>query len=395
MELTVRPLTEDDAEASRRLGHEAFGMPASAPTEPATLDRPGQSGYGAFDGDTLVARMIDRAYDSYYGGAAMSTAGIASVTVAVEYRGRGTLGPLLAQTLAAARSRGAVLSTLFPTAPGIYRRFGYEVVAAFDTVQVPSHVLGSVTTSASVGTRRATVADVGSVRAVYDAWACQQNGPLTRRGVSFPASDKEYLDGFTGVTLAVDGDDVVHGYASWQRGQGYGEKAVLEVSELLATDPEGYQALLSALGSFSSVTPQTRLDTSGDDLARMFLPSTHWNVVDSSPYMLKLVDVAGAFTLRHYPTGFSDELTFGLAGDFLSENNGGYVLDVSNGRGSCTRAELGGRVFTPQGLALMFAGTQSSANLRAAGLVSGGDVDEDGTWDAHFGGRQPHIRNYF
>jgi hypothetical protein len=137
------------------------------------------------------------------------------------------------------------------------------------------------------------------------------------------------------------------------------------------------------------------LDTSGDDVARMFLPSVHWHVVDSSPYMLKLIDVAGALTMRHYPTGFSDELTFVLAGDFLADNNGGYVLDVSNGRGSCTRAELGGRVFTPQGLALMFAGSQSSANLRAAGLISGGDVDEDGTWDAHFGGRQPHIRNYF
>ena len=50
---------------------------------------------------------------------------------------------------------------------------------------------------------------------------------------------------------------------------------------------------------------------------------------------------------------------------------------------------------TPAGLALMFAGAQSSANLRSAGHLSGGVTDEDGTWDALFGGRQQHVRNYF
>ena len=37
-----------------------------------------------------------------------------------------------------------------------------------------------------VRTRRATPADFDAVREVYDAWAAAQNGPLTRRGPSFP-----------------------------------------------------------------------------------------------------------------------------------------------------------------------------------------------------------------
>jgi predicted acetyltransferase len=143
------------------------------------------------------------------------------------------------------------------------------------------------------------------------------------------------------------------------------------------------------------VTASVELDTSGDDLVRLFLPSVDWTVVHHRPYMLKLLDIAGALTQRHYPAGFSDELTFSLVGDSLPDNDGGYVLDVSNGRGSCVRGEQEGRVFTSAGLALMFAGAQSSANLRAAGQLSGGDADQDATWDAHFGGRQPHIRNYF
>ena len=41
--LTVRPLEAADAEASRTLGFEAFGMPTSPPPEPATLDQPGRT----------------------------------------------------------------------------------------------------------------------------------------------------------------------------------------------------------------------------------------------------------------------------------------------------------------------------------------------------------------
>ena len=57
----------------------------------------------------------------------MPIAGIAAVAVRPEHRGSGLLAPLFAALLADARERGAVVSTLFPTAPGIYRRLGYEV----------------------------------------------------------------------------------------------------------------------------------------------------------------------------------------------------------------------------------------------------------------------------
>jgi predicted acetyltransferase len=288
-----------------------------------------------------------------------------------------------------------VISTLFPTAPRIYRRFGYEVIGDFVTVEVPSPALAAVAPAEGVRTRRARGTDVEAIRGIYDLWASEQNGPLTRRGPSFPEPANGYLAEYTGVTVAVDAADLVLGFVSWERGQGYGDAAKLEISDLLATDAAAYRALLVAMSSFSSVTPHTRIDTSGFDLVRLFLPSLHWQVVDSSPYMLKVLDVSGALTQRRYPSGFSGELAFSVTGDFLAHNNGGYLLDVSNGRGNCVRGEHGGRALTSHGLALLFAGAQSSANLRAAGHLSGGDVAEDDTWDALFGGRQVHIRDYF
>src|SRR4051794_32868389 len=115
--IDVRPLVAADADANRTLGWEAFGLPATPPTDAATIDQPGRQWWGAFAGDRLAARLCVRTYDSWFGGARVPTAGVAGVTVGMEYRGRGLLSPLLGAALGRARELGSAISTLFPTAP--------------------------------------------------------------------------------------------------------------------------------------------------------------------------------------------------------------------------------------------------------------------------------------
>ena len=397
MTFVIRRLAAEDAEAARRLGFEAFGVPTTPPSEPARLDQPGRTSLGAFLGDELVAKAVDRAFDSYFGGVAVPTSGIAGVTVAAESRGQGTLTPLFTALLQAARERGAVVSALFPTAPRIYRRFGYEVVTDLETIELPTSVLGLVARPATVRTRRAVAADFDAVRAVYEAWAIGQNGPLSRRGLSFPATAEKFLETFTGVTVAEDEAGGICGYASWERGQDFGEEAVIAVSDLLAASADGYRALLTTIGSFSSVTARTALRTSGPDPVRLFLPTAHWRRTRVLPYMIKVLDVPAAIGLRRYPPQLSTELTFRLTGDFLTENDAAYRISVAGGHAECTVDDSADpdRIITPNGLALLYAGAQSSANLRAAGHLSGGSVAEDQDWDAAFGGRQVHIRDFY
>jgi len=397
MDYQVRPLTADDIRASRRLGWEAFGVPGSPPTEVPTEFPPGMRPFGAFDGEILAARMIDREYDSHFGGTLVPTCGIAGVTTAAEYRGAGLLTPLFRATLHAARQRGAAISTLFPTAPRIYRRFGYEMAGDYVTVEVPTTSLAALPAGDTLLVRRATAGDYDAVRTVYAAWASAQNGPLTRTGPSFPATADEFIESFTAVTVAVDGEGVVHGYVSWDRGQGYGENARLEVADLIATRPEATRALLAVLGSFASVAPTTRIDTSGVDLARLLIPSLHWRVVDSSPYMVRLLDLPSAFGTRRFAPHVEARLPFTLADEFLDELSGDWLLEVGGGIAQCTRAEgrgVGGPAFDGRGLALMYAGSQGAANLRMAGLLRG-EAGQDPIWDNLFGGRQFHIRDYF
>lgn len=396
-ERVTRKLTVDDFHDSIRLAVEAFGEfpPGTPPPSPEGFPRPGRHTWGAFEDGALVARAVGSEYHSWFRGVEVPTCGVAGVTVVAERRGHGLLRDLFHEVLDEGAGRGEVVSTLFPTAPGIYRRLGYELVGSYDTVELPTAELTAVRAPDGVTTRRATVADVPAVRAAYAAWAAGQNGPLTRTGPCFPATDEDLVAAYTGITLAEDAEGRLVGYASWKRGRGYDADATIDIGDLVALTPDAARALWRVLGSFTSVTGRVRLPTSGTDVARLVLPASEWAVTRRHPYMLRVHDVAAALTAL--PLAGVAGLEFAVAGDPLGTMDGGYRLRVADGRATCERADVpdGAAVLTPQGLALAYAGAQSCANLRFAGHLRGGDPAFDATLDALLGGRQVHIRDYF
>lgn len=396
MPLTTRPLTRDDFDQSMALIREAFGdlPPGATPPSADDFPRPGYHAFGTFDDGHLVARVVTREYYSWFGGSAVPTGGIAGVAVSAERRGEKLLDELFRVVLEdGLRERGEAVSTLFCTAPGIYRKFGYELVSSYDTVEVPAATLARIGAPAGVRTRRATPNDFDAVCEVYDAWAAEQNGPLTRRGPSFPADARAFIDAFTGVTLAVDHAGDVVGFASWRRGRGSGDSSTLEVFDLLALSGDAYGALWRVLGSFGSVVGQVRLCTSGHDVARLWLPSAHWKVVEREPYMLRVHDVPGAFAGRDWPV--DGDVAFSVAGDHVGTTNGDWRLVIERGKATCALAAAAdGPVLTPGGLALAWAGAQTCANLRMAGHLSGG-MENDEALDRVLVPRPIHIRDYF
>lgn len=396
-----RPLTGDDLPASIALSVEAFGaIPPGAPVpDPAHFPPPGRHPWGTFEEGRLLGRVTSREFHSWWHGRSVPTNGIAAVAVTAEARGRGLLDDLFAAVLAEGLAeRGEVVSTLYPTAPGIYRRFGYEVVGSLETVEVPVSALAGLPPADGVGLRRAGPDDVEAVRDLYDVWAAGCNGPLSRRGPSFPATAEEVVDAFTGITLA-ERDGRLVGWCSWERGAGFTQDSVVEVSDLVAVDAGAARALWRLLGSFSPVTGRVRVQTSGADTARLALPSAHWSVVEQHPYMLRVHDVAAALTgLLLAPPGWRvPEVAFSVAGDLLGVADGDYVLSVQAGVSACVRGARadGGPVLTPRGLAMVWSGAWSCADARAAGQLEGGAPDTDRTLDLLLGGRQVHVRDWF
>ncbi len=392
--METRILTADDLPLMTALSKEAFGAwPVGTPEpDPAKYPQPGRHSWGTLDDGVLLARVMGREYHSWFHGVEVATNGIAGVAVRTEARGQGLLDELFRVTLdEGLRERNEVISTLFPTAPGIYRRFGYELVSSYDAVEVPTTALAAVRPGAAVTLRRATADDFDAVRGVYDVWASAHNGPLTRRGPSFSATAQEFIDAFTGVTLACADDGSVLGYCSWERGSGYDEKATIEVADLLAATPDALRALLRSLGSFATVAGHVRFLTSGLDAIRLVMPSVAWPVTGGHAYMLRVHDVVGACTGLSLPEG--GPARFSVQGDLMETMDGSYEL--VGGASVCTRVDdSDGPVFAPRGLALAYAGAASCATIRTAGLLTG-PTTYDETIDGLFGAREPHIRDYF
>ena len=396
----VRPVTADDFEQTLALGLEAFGdLPVGMARPTAEgFPAPGRHSWGAFEDGRLLGRAVGREYHSWWHGVAIATCGVAGVTIAAEERGAGLLDAIFRPLLADAAERGEVISTLYPSAPGVYRRFGYELVGALETVDIPTaELLGIRRPAVGVRTRRATLEDVPAVRDLYTAWAQEQNGPLTRGGVSFPATDQELLDSATAVTVAVDEDDRIVGYLIWTRGRGNGSEGRLTVEDAVAVTADAHRALWRMVATFAPVTPVVRLTTSGADLLRVVLPSASWQVVEARPYMLRLLDVEAAFSLL--PAGaLRGDAVFGVAGDRFCGTDGSYAVRASPEGVTCERVDDASTpehaVFTPGGLALAWSGLQTCANLRMAGLLTGG-TGADLLLDGLFRGRPLHIRDYF
>jgi predicted acetyltransferase len=401
MSLTVRPVEYADQPDYTRLGGEAFGTPEGGRPVPTReeWEAAGFREWGTFDDGDLAARLRVYGFTSWFHGVQVPTAGIAGVAVQPERRGSGHLARLFDAALDEARDRGEAISTLFPTAPGIYRGLGYEVVGSFDDVDVPLQNLSRVAAPAGVLTRRANVADFDAIVAVHRAWAAAQNGPVSRAEKPFWTPPEKFFADYTGVTLAVDGAGEVVGFASWIRGEGYTPAtAVMEVDDLIALTPDAARALWRTIGSFSTVVGTARVSTSGLDPAWLVLPDLTSTVHSAHPYMLRILDVPGALGGMESPLE-GVRVPFAVRG--ARDLAGAWTLTVSDGVSQLERDAVAAEdahherpVLSPNGLALLYAGAESAANLRMAGHLTGAR-DHDAVLTALFAGRRLHVRDYF
>lgn len=398
MEPLIRELTEADLDANHRLGAEAFGY--ASDRQPSALPPVGGAVLGAFIGEALTAKIRARDDEIHLpGNRALAMFGVEGVAVDPEARGRGLLSPLFRAGFDRAQRIGQPISVLYPTAAGIYRRFGYEVVGSLEQREIPAASLTKIKAPEGVSLRRATADDLDPIRRLYATWAAERLGPLTRVRPTAPILSAGYIASPAAVTLAISNSGEVVGSVRWTRGAGYDPTtSIIEVEDLIGITPDATRALWRFLATFDSVSGRVNVELPTGDDCLTVLPAEPAPPIKEHRYMLALLDIPAALTARRGVPGLTIQLPFGVTGGFADDVDGHYVLEAAGGELRCSRygpsdGPNTGPTFHARGLAALYGGAQRCAALRSGGLLEG-PTGQDTVWDALFN-VPTHIRDYF
>ncbi|MBE1492240.1 GNAT family N-acetyltransferase [Plantactinospora soyae] len=372
----IRQLEVGEFAAAGELGRLAFGSapsaaPSAAPTTPPPL-LSGLTRYGAFDSDgRLVGKAVDLHHEQWWAGRRLVAADVAGVAVLPEARGRGVARSLLQELLRGAHAREAAVSALYPTVTEPYRRSGWEVTGALRAVDLPTVALPRTRPAPDLSVRPGGPEDLPAVADLYDRIARHRCGLLTRRGGLFDRDEPPTAlpDGMDGLTLVEQGGHLV-GYASWERGRGYDQHAVLTVQDVLATTPEAARELVGVLASWHSVTPTVRLWPLAHDAIAAQLPLEHARQHEQRVWMHRPVDVVRAVAGRGWPERVRGHVEFSLTDDVAPWNSGNWRLEVDGGAAELHRiSEQPPLTLSVRGFALLYTGAANAYAVAEAGLL--------------------------
>jgi predicted N-acetyltransferase YhbS len=393
----------------RAFGTLAAGQQArwQAELDPVIRDR---RCLAAFDGSRVVAVARFHDMTQWWYGRAVPMAGVASVAVAPEDRGRGAGRALVTALLELIASRGYPLSVLFPSTLPLYRSLGWEIAGTSYEAVIPAHALrslggpdGTVPGAPGqgrdgVGIRRAGPGDAAEAERVLGRvhMAARDCGPTNRDGQDLKLAlggDRYYC------YLAADGLLIY----TWRKGHDE-----LFVRLAVASSAQTTRALWGIVGSHCWIADTVRAWVGPADPVWWLTREPFADAVDHDDWMLRVVDPAAAIEARGFPPAAELALLLRIADEARPGNSGLWRLAVGGGRGSLRPAGEGGQPLAAgaplgagaeplavgaeplavgaRGLAALYGGTPV-ATLRRAGLAAGGDEAADALLDGAFAAR--------
>jgi predicted acetyltransferase len=284
-DVTIRPAEATDIQDVAALWCQAFPGKRTAAERARMLEAGGR--YGGLEtvlvarddaGHLLAACKIYR-LTQHIAGAPMPMMGLAAVAVAPEARRQGLGAHLCTRAMDAARSRGDVISTLYPFSAHYYERLGWGLVGELHEHRFRADALPRSDEADHVRPAR-DAADADAVAACYARVAARSNGPITRDariwayllsgeelGVRLLPAAGERATSPAALPMATSRRHVavvhdhggVAGYALLTRPrEGAAESSATHVRELVAETEEAYRGLLGHLARESDRWPVLR-----------------------------------------------------------------------------------------------------------------------------------------
>ena len=383
----IRPISEEEFSAFYAVIEHAFNAQYPADLELRyemavfEFDR----SLAAFDGATMVGTAAALSLRMTVPGGDATVAGVTAVATAPAHRRRGILTSLMHRQLADLRERGEAVAALFASEAGIYARFGYGAATSDLNLAIRRGEGALLVPATALGPLRLRTAEPRDATAelaeVFDAVLHERPGMFARddRWWEHILWDPEHRrSGRSPQRCVIAEDDAgPRGYALYSVCPSWGDDGipdgVLQVRELMATDPAAYAAIWNDLLSRDLVSEVRAVSRAVDEPLLYLLADRR----RARPQLfdglwVRLVSVPEALAGRRYSCPV--DVVIEVADDVFAENTGRWRLRApgraEDGRATCARTSAAADVTLPvQSLGAAYMGGTRLDALARAGLA--------------------------
>jgi predicted acetyltransferase len=378
--VAYRRITEEEKPAAMAALGLGFGMPGEVRESAARVDAE-QLRVMEVDGE--FASVLRRSLmPQYWLGRPVPSGQVLALATPPEHGGRGHGLALLKGMLAELHEAGVPTVTLQPSTARFYRAAGFEFAGAWNVYEVDCEHVPALGRAYRV--RRLPADDLGPIMKLYEQLAPTRHGAFAReewwwRALSRPRSSA----GEATTNLLLETADGPVGWAMLAFGtetSSSNEPIALRVRVqdwgwLPGHDP----AVLGVLAGYRTMDGIVRWTGPDPDPFLFLLPNESIRLARRRHWMLRLVDVAGAFAARPYPPAAAGRVVLGVEDPLCPWNSGAWSLEIDGGQGRVERASRGparstaAAMLTIRGLAALFTGFAGPDELVRAGLLDGLD----------------------
>lgn len=325
-------------------------------------------------GSRVVAGLWVIPMGQWFGGKSVPMTGVAAVGVGPESRGQGSAAELMKNTLREMRDSGVPLSGLYPATQSLYRLVGYECAGARYSIKIAPKDIRIKDRELSL--RPAGGEDKEAIAETYRTHARGFDGHLDRGPYVW---DRVYeLRGTPATGYVVEEEGRITGYVFLLQKEAESGPYKLMLTDLTAVTPGAGRRLWSFLADHRSMVPEVSWFGGPNHPLLMLPQERHYELSLQIFWMTRILDVAAALEARGYPPGVRNRIHLEIEDDVIPENTGRYVLEVEDGSARVTRGGNGSLRMHIRGLAPLYSGFFSPAQLRAAELLLGdaGEVEK-------------------
>ena len=297
----------------------------------------------------------------WFGGECVPMAGIAAVGVAPEHRGSGAALELLRQCLREIYDRGLPISTLYAATQRLYRKVGYEQGGSRCFWEMATNNIG-------LSDRTLPMLPVIDLRheafhQLYHEQAKLTNGYLARNSAIWKEVIKPPVYAYLIGNLTQP-----EGYIIFSQRQ-ENNTNLIEIKDWVLLTTAAVRRFWTFIWAHRSQIEKIQWRHSTVDFLTLPLPEQTAKIIHSKHWMLRVVNVCQALEKRGYPQNLVAELHLEIKDDLIAENNGKFVLKVSNGRGEVSKGGTGEFQLDIKGLSPLYTGFFTPYQLQLTGYL--------------------------